>query len=460
MADYSPRMPVRLHELSAANGVPTGQPVHSESMIRLADVLYFIAALLYLPVLLVQKLRFGKSRLDWSARLGRGSVLPAAKGPRVLVHAVSVGEVNAIRHLLAAMHAQWPGIDIVVATTTDTGFARANTLFGSSLPVVRYPLDFSFAVRRFLDRVQPDAIVLVELEVWPNMSRLARKRGIPLAVVNGRLSRRSAQRYGLIRRVVRPMFANLAFAAVQSEEYAERFRRFGVDPRSVHVTGNMKWDTAEISDHVPGAEELAQALGIDRSRPLVAAGSIAPGEDRLLHEATPQGVQLLCAPRRPEWFDPMAEVLAGCARRSQNKSGSATDRFLLDTIGELRAAYSLADVVVVGRTFVDMGGSDMMEPIALGKATVIGPYVSNFQSTVEALVRGNGVVATTASELPGQLRMLLDNPSQRAAYVERGRAVIRAEQGASTRNASLVLELPRTPHAAGALQSKNPPPRR
>jgi 3-deoxy-D-manno-octulosonic-acid transferase len=424
-------------------------------MIRLSDVVYLLAALIYSPVLLLQKLRHGKTRLDWSARLGRGSALPAATGPRVLVHAVSVGEVNAVRHFIAVLCKQLPGAEVVVATTTDTGLTRANTLFSPALSVVRYPLDLSGAVRRFLDRVRPDVIVLVELEIWPNMVAQAEQRGIPVAVINGRLSQRSARRYGLIKWLIRPVFSKIACAAAQSDEYAQRFRRFGVPNDRVYVTGNMKWDTADIADHVAGADALAAALGIDRTRPLVVAGSTAPGEDRLLHDATPAGVQLLCAPRRPEWFDPAANVLDGCARRSQGKPGSATDRFLLDTIGELRAAYALADVVVVGRTFVDMGGSDMMEPIALGKATVIGPYVSNFASTVEALKQGDGVLSTTAEALPNVLAELLQDAGKRAALAERGRVVIRNEQGASARNAALVIDVLN----ARTRGSKNPPPR-
>lgn len=410
-------------------------------MVRLTDVVYLFVALLLLPVLLYQRIRRGKRRTDWAARFGRGPALPIPNGPRVVVHAVSVGEVNATRFFVKALQDQMPTLEVVVATTTDTGFARAKALFGSTNTVLRYPLDISFAVRRFLDRTRPDLIVLVELEVWPNMVRLAQRDGIGIAVVNGRLSERSERRYGWIALLVKPLFKALGCAAVQNEDYAARFRRFGTPAQNVHVTGSMKWDTAEIADEVPGAEALAKAMGIDRSRPLVVAGSTAPGEDQLLHDAVPKGMQLLCAPRRPEWFDPAAQVLAGCARRSRKKPGSTTDRFLLDTIGELRAAYALADVVVVGRTFVDMGGSDMIEPVALGKATVFGPYTANFASVVEDLQAGDGVIATTSEALPGVLEDLLENETKRNELAARGRAVIRAQQGASARNAQLVIEL-------------------
>jgi len=417
-------------------------------MVRLTDAVYLLIALALMPVLLYQKLFRGKSRHDWRARFGHGSSLPIPTGPRVLVHAVSVGEVNASRHLVAELLRQRPDLEVVVAATTDTGYARAVDVFGSQCPVVRYPLDYSPAVDRFLRRIRPDVIVLVELEVWPNMVRLAQREGISVIVVNGRLSARSAKWYGWFAWLVRPIFSQLACVAAQSEEYADRFRRFGVAPERAHVTGSMKWDTAEIADHVPGADALGRDLGIDRSRPLIVAGSTAPEEHRMLHEATPTGAQLLCAPRRPEWFDPAAEVLAGCARRSRGRPGSATDRFLLDSIGELRLAYALADVVVVGRTFVELGGSDMIEPVALGKATIVGPDTANFASMMDVLREHRGVIETTAASLPGVLRELLNHPDECMALAQRGREAIRAQQGASERNAAMVIE--QLQHVRGA----------
>src|SRR5262249_14810801 len=147
---------------------------------------------------------------------------------------------------------------------------------------------------------------------------------------------------------------------------------------------------------VEGAEQLGVEMGIDRGKPLVVAGSTAPDEHELLVNAVPEGVQLLCAPRRPEWFDHAAAVLAGCARRSKGERGSSAGRFLLDTIGELRMAYALADIVVVGRSFGNLHGSDMIEPVALGKPTIIGPAVADFQDAVDALLTGDGILQVFA----------------------------------------------------------------
>jgi 3-deoxy-D-manno-octulosonic-acid transferase len=347
--------------------------------------------------------------------------------------------VNAIRHLVTRLAGVSPEPDVVVSVTTNTGWDRARAVFGAR--VVRYPLDFSFAVRRFLDVVRPDLVALVELEVWPNFTADAALRGIPVCVVNGRLTERSYRGYRLAGPLLRPAFRRLSLVAAQNRDYAARFEGVGVPPERVTVTGTMKWDTAEIADRVEGADELAGAMGIDRGRPLVVAGSTAPDEHELLRDAVPEGVQLLCAPRRPEWFDGAAAALPSCARRSRGDRGSATGRFLLDTIGELRRAYALADVVVVGRSFGGLFGSDMMEPAALGKAVIVGPAVADFQETVEALLAGDGLVQTGAGDLPKAIAALLADPSRRRTLGENARAVIRANQGATSRTVELLQDL-------------------
>jgi 3-deoxy-D-manno-octulosonic-acid transferase len=416
----------------------------------LADLLYLIVALVTAPLWLARMIRTGKIRTDWAGRFGRAGIEPPAPGAkrRVLIHAVSVGEVNAVRLLVDRLSERRRDLEIVIATTTDTGFVRARALFGDRHRVVRYPLDFTFAVRRFLRRVRPALAALVELEVWPNFTRACRRRGIPVGVINGRLTERSLRRYRRVRPLVAPSFRRLSFIAAQNGDYASRFRELGAPSERVTITGTMKWDTAEVADSIPGAEALAEALGIDRDRPLIVAGSTAPGEHELLAAAAPPEVQLLCAPRKPEWFDQAAAALPGCARRSRGERGSATGRFLLDTIGELRLAYALADIVVIGRSFGDLHGSDMMEPAALGRPVVVGPAVSDFQETVDALIEGGGLILTDRDGLPRVLRELMDDSSRRRELGERGRAVIRARQGATERTLQLLLEhLPERPDA-------------
>jgi 3-deoxy-D-manno-octulosonic-acid transferase len=260
-------------------------------------------------------------------------------------------------------------------------------------------------------------------------------------VVNGRLSERSFRGYRRFRPLVAPMFRGLTRVLAQEEAYARRFEALGVPRDRIETTGSLKWDSATIEDGVEGEDELAQAMGIDRSRPLVVAGSTAPDEHALLERSVPSGVQLLCAPRRPEWCDAAAMTLRGCARRSRGDRGSATGRFLLDTLGELRQAYALADVVVVGRSFGSLFGSDPVEPIALGKPTVIGPAVADFASAVRELVAAGGLVQCGPESLADRLGELLREPARRREIAEAGRAEIRRRQGASARTAHVLREL-------------------
>jgi 3-deoxy-D-manno-octulosonic-acid transferase len=215
----------------------------------------------------------------------------------------------------------------------------------------------------------------------------------------------------------------------------------GTSRDRVQVTGTMKWDTAQVADEVEGSEALVTALGIDRTRPLVVAGSTAPDEEALLHASVPAGTQLLCAPRRPEWFDLAAAAMPGCVRRSRPGGSPASDRFLLDTIGELRKAYALATVVVVGRSFGDLHGSDMMEPVALGKATVIGPRYGDFADTAEKLVSAGALRVSSRHEIARDLAAMLADAPLRQDMARAGRAVIAREQGATARHAALLSHL-------------------
>jgi len=403
----------------------------------LADLLLLIAVIVLSPIWAARAWKRGKRRADWAGRLGRGPSLPLAGTRRILIHAVSVGEVNAIRLLVQDLNRD---AQTLISVTTDTGFERAVALYGADR-VVRYPLDFHFAVRRFLDRVRPDVIVLAELELWPRFLRHAQERSIPVAVVNGRLSERSFHRYLRFRALLRRSFATLAVAAVQDEVYARRFVEMGTAADRVLVTGTMKWDTAEIADTVPGAAELGAQMGIDRRRLLVVGGSTAPEEHELLRSAMPADAQLLVAPRRPEWFDEASRVLAPCVRRSEARAATGERFFVLDTIGELRRAYALADLVIIGRSFGQRHGSDMMEPVALGKATIVGPAVSDFQATADELAAAGGLIQTTGGELRDVVHALLADAPRRRELAARGRACVLQHQGATARNAAIIRAL-------------------
>lgn len=414
------------------------------------DIAYAAAALVTAPVWGYRLWRTGKYRTDWPARFGRCAVQPDAR-PTVLIHGVSVGEVNAARELVKRLVDRYgKSLRIVICTTTDTGWARARALFEPDHTVVRYPFDFGFAVRRFLDTVRPDVVVLIELELWPNFISQCKRRGIGLAVVNGRLSERSFAGYQRFRGLIGSMFGALDIAAVQSRAYADRFAAMGTPADRIEVTGTMKWDTARLVDQVEGADELADEMGIDRNRRLIVCGSTGPGEEKMLVDAlgnltdqAGQPVQLLIVPRKPERFDEAAAAMGDCVRRSDQSALPAkpANLFLLDTMGELAKAYALADVVVVGRSFCKLYGSDMMEPIALGKPTIVGPNTADFADQVQALLDGDGIIQLDGiDQLRATVEQLLATPRGRE-LAENGRSVILWQQGATDRHVALIEQL-------------------
>jgi 3-deoxy-D-manno-octulosonic-acid transferase len=408
----------------------------------LLNAIYLLAALASAPWWM------RKTRGGWDERFGKIDRLPepTAGRPRLLIHAVSVGEVNLIAPLVDRLARD---ADIVISTTTDTGIARARKAYEGRAHVVRYPLDATWAVRRFLDAVRPDAVALTELELWPNFIRACERRSVPVGVINGRLSARSFRNYRAARGVVGWMFEQLAFAAVQNDDYAARFIEMGVPKDRCHVVDTMKWDAAVSAVERADADALAVGMGLDPALPLVVAGSTAPDEHELIRDAVAHAsreldapIQLLCAPRRPEWFNDAAADLPGCVRRSRPGSGDPTSHlFLLDTIGELSNAYALAHLAIVGRSFGDLHGSDPMQPAALGSAVVIGPAVGDFERTVEALRDEWAIVQTTREGLSHTLARWLADDEGRAQMGARAALCVEHHRGATKRNAQLIITM-------------------
>jgi len=437
----------------------------------IVDCCYLLALCAAAPLLAYRALRTGKYRGGWAQRRGYAPTLPPVPR-RVWFHAVSVGEVNAARGIIDQWRRQSPQTELVVSCTTDTGLARARALF-PELVVFRYPLDLSRWVRRAMDRVKPTMIVLVELEVWYQFVTQAAARGIPVAVINGRLSATSLRRFRKVGRLVRPMFAALEWVGAQDETYAGRFRQLGVPPERVTVTGSLKWDTAELADAIPGADALAAALGIDRAGRLWVCGSTGPGEEQVVLEAYGHllgrhpDLQLAIIPRKPERFDEVAGHIraAGyaCVRRSEHRDPGRPAAWggrrviLGDTMGELRAFYSLATVVFAGRSLANMGGSDMMEVAALCRPIVVGPHTDNFGDTMDRLRRGGGVLEIGADldspDAAGQLAEAVDgllrDPDAAAGMARNARAVVQANRGATGRTLTRLMEiLERAQHPA------------
>jgi 3-deoxy-D-manno-octulosonic-acid transferase len=414
------------------------------------DLLYLLAGLLYSPVVLYRMVRHRRYRHGWAQRLGHLR-RTAVEKRCIWLHAVSVGEVNAAKTLLAEIERRFVDCEIIVTTTTDTGYARAQAIFGAKWAVSYFPFDFSWTMTRAFRRIDPALCLLMELEVWPNFVRVAQRRGVPVVVVNGRISDRSFGRYCQAGFIVRRFFGKLTLALAQTEEYAERFRRLGCPADRVVVTSSLKYDTAPLSDRVDGADTLAQQLSLGEA-PLWVAGGTGDDEERvvldayqaLIRDERLRRLRLAVVPRKPERFDEVAQLIKQMGlpllRYSRIKDAppdahlDETAVVLGDTMGDLRKFYSLATVILVGRSLVPMGGSDMMEAAALGKCTLFGPHTFNFKQTVEALLAGKGAIEVKdAGELLAAVRKCLLEPDYRADIAQRGRQVIKANQGATAK---------------------------
>jgi len=429
------------------------------------DIVYFLALLVASPVLLVRMVRHGRYRRGWSERLGK---VPARYGlqPVIWIHGVSLGEVGAARGLVAELHSQLPDFKIVISSTTDTGLAAAQRFFAPAHDVFQWPMDFSWAVKRAMNRLRPDLVILIEGEAWPNFLAECNSRGVPAVVVNGRMSpNKGYPRYKLLGKCAGKLFNRLTAIGVQDEVYAEKFIKLGTSEDKVHVTGMMKFDSVEIASHLPGQGELAKLLGLDGSQQkLLVAGGTGPGEEELLLRAYATlakdwpGLRLAIVPRKPERFDEVAKLISAagypCLRRSAcnvAQSPSAVDAnvaqspsavspvVLGDTMGELRLFYALADFVFVGRSLVPAGGSDMIEAAALGRATCFGPYTFNFPQA-QALAKQGCVRVANLDGLIEQLRNWLANPDQAAAAGAQAQQYVQSKQGATRRNVELICQ--------------------
>lgn len=416
---------------------------------RWLDLLYGAAFLAYLPRALYRRVFFGRYKDGWRQRLGYIQRKEPHK-PCIWLHTVSVGETNAARTLIDSLRQTYPDIPIAVSATTDAGYQRAQTLYGAFADVFYFPFDLSWVMARAIERINPALICLMELEVWPHLVALAEQRGVPVVVVNGRISDRGFRRYRLAGRLVAPTFRRLTLVLAQTDQYAQRFVALGCPADKVRVVGSLKYDTAQMQIDPTAASRLAAMVNL-AGEPLVVFGGTGDGEEaialevfqRLRNVPALASVRLAIAPRKPERFDAVAQQIqqAGfaCLRYSRIKQSSQPvdgkpPVILVDTIGDLKTFYALASVVFVGRSLVPLGGSDMMESAALGKCTLFGPHTFNFQQTVEALLSAGGAIhVADKQQLYEQLYRCLTEPAYREAVAAAGKAVIAAHQGATCR---------------------------
>ncbi len=421
----------------------------------LLDILYALGLLVGSPFWLWRMVRHGRYRDDIAQRLGAAPV-NYSRQPTIWIHGVSLGEVNAARALVAEIHDQLPDYRVTVTTTTATGMAAAKRHFQPDHVVFRWPLDFSFAVRRALRRVRPELVVLMEGEIWPNFLSACRRRDVRTCVVNARISPdKGYPRYRRLGPLASWLFNKVDRIGCQAETYARLYRDLGVDADRVEVTGMLKFDSAEVTDHIEGQEALAAAMGVSDEDRLLVAGGTGPGEEEILLAVYRQlkadwpHLRLAIVPRKPERFDEVARAIRReqlpCIRRSEHDGNSLADPdaeavLLGDTMGELRAFYALAEIVFVGRSLVEMGGSDMIEAAALGKPTCYGPHTYNFPQADDLAEKGCARVAG-AEALRRQLGAWLTDPDAAAEQGRRARQYVADCQGATRRNVEMICRL-------------------
>jgi len=422
-------------------------------MAILLDLLYAAAALIASPYVLFRIACSPRWRAGLKERLGFVAPRQGAR-PCVWVHAASVGEVNAARPLVELMDRECPEWEVRISTTTNTGQSVARERFGAGR-CVYFPLDFSPVVRRALRRLRPDAVVLVELEWWPNFLRQTARQDIPVVVVNGRMREESVGRYRALRFLFGPALnaQSRNLFCVQNETHGRRFERAGVPRNRIRVTGNMKYDAVPTHLEPERLEALRGALGLGRGERIWVAGCTWPGEEtaclrahRRLQAEAPS-LRLILAPRHIERADEVEREVrrAGyaCRRRSAGeKMGGPECVVLLDNVGELGYLYGLAEFAFVGKSLTAHGGHNVLEPAALGVTPAFGPYTDNFEDEVRLLMEADAAVRVTDEEdLVRALLRLVRDPLGCRERGRRGREAVLRRRGASRRHLEVLREI-------------------
>jgi 3-deoxy-D-manno-octulosonic-acid transferase len=411
------------------------------------DLCWMLWFVLGSPVWIVRAIADPGFRSMVGERFGGGPDLPK-RGQRVLIHAVSVGEVKAAQALVRDLAAARPDLDLVISSTTSTGMETARATYPDRA-VVRFPFDFSPLVSRFLGRAAPDLVVLVELEIWPNFLRALDRRGVPVAVVNGRVTERSVRRWGRLGRSFARVH-RLAVACVQHEDYAKRFEALGVPRDRIVVTGNLKVDGLRSGVLDPGPE-LRRLLGPRDGQRTLVAGSTHDPEERLVAEAVRRadgGARVIFVPRHLERVPSLVRDLGRLGAEpqllSKLRAGETPDPLrpaIVDSMGELERVYALADVAFVGGSFTDRGGQNLLEPAAQGRPVVHGPNVWNFAEEA-ALLERSGASRRVEDEagLERVLAELLADGAARERMARAGIAAVELQRGATSRTVRALLD--------------------
>ncbi len=373
-------------------------------MFLLYSILLTVGFILMLPLFLLRREKYAAG--FWQ-RFGYIPELRQNDNSIIWIHCVSVGETNAAVPLIKALKEEYPDFRIVISTTTKTGQELAQKLFAEIADLVFYfPFDWKFTVRRALNRIKPNVVLLMETEIWFNFLREAKKDRTYIFIVNGRLSEKSSDRYQKIRKTMSRVLRFVDLALMQTNSDAQRLLRLGINANKVRVTGNIKYDQSPIENTGVFVSYFSERFDISPKNPLIVAASTHAPEERWILEAfkkvykTREGKlpRLLLAPRHPERFDEVAELVKKSGlklvRRSSplNLEDVSADVILLDSIGELRQVFALAEIVFVGGSLIPHGGQNILEPAIAKKAIVTGFYTMNFAEIVKTFEQNEAVI--------------------------------------------------------------------
>jgi 3-deoxy-D-manno-octulosonic-acid transferase len=410
-------------------------------MYLLYNALLAVTFVLAGPYWIYEMLRHGKYRRGLRERLG---VVPLRLGsdgrPSVWVHAVSVGEVLAVSALVRVLRAEFPSHRVMVSTTTDTGHTLAGKLFGTG-NVFYFPLDFAFAVRRWISALRPELVVIAETEFWPNFLRVTQEDGVPVAIVNARISDRSLPGYRRWRGILRGVLGGVELFLAQTPEDAKRLVQIGASEKRVLVGGNLKYDVAAPAEAAI-VGQLKTLLTETGAGPVLVCGSTVEGEEILLIEAFKRvlgsfaAAVMLLAPRHPQRFEYVGELLGRSSvplrRRSQwNGEPLQGGVLLVDTIGELSGLYALADIAFVGGSLVPRGGHNIIEPAQHGAPIVVGPHTENFRDIVSLFQSRDAVRVIESADIAAEFMRLLSTDAERKALGQRAAETLQSQQGAT-----------------------------
>lgn len=410
------------------------------------------------PYFLYQALRYRKYVGNLRQRLGYLPVSFNLDGDEsIWIHAVSVGEVLTARALVGELRARYPALRLFLSTTTLTGYQVARSNLHDIDGVFYFPFDLGFIVNRILHLVRPRLFVMMETELWPNLLRACRRRGVKTVLVNGRISSRSYPRYRLIRPFFRRVLANVDRFCAQSEESARRLIDLGAEPDRVTVTGSLKFDSLQVptpAAHGRAQDRVLRFFRMAPDRPVVIAASTLKGEEepvlrafRRVKAMMPNAL-LIVAPRRPERFGEVEQLAARDGFSVMRRTELAIDAepradvVVLDTIGELARVYQVATVVFVGGSLIDAGGHNILEPAVFGKPILFGPHMQNFAEIADTFVT-NGAAWQVRSdrELEEAVIAALTDPVGRARLGAAARALLEANRGARDKSLAVIAEL-------------------